>query len=227
VNIAVFGSGMVGRAISARLAELGHDVVLGTRNVEDLMSRTERGMGGQLAPFSEWHAENPAIKVATYSDAAAHGELIFNATSGSAVLDVLGLAGESNLDGKVLADISNPLDFSAGFPPSLFVCNTESLAERIQSAFPNTRVVKTLNTTNASVMVTPGQLAGGDHTMFVSGNDAGAKARITELLREFGWKDVIDLGDITMARGQEMVMPLWLRLMGALETPAFNYKIVR
>ena len=126
----------------------------------------------------------------------------------------------------MLIDIANPLDFSAGMPPTLFVKDTDSLGEQIQRAFPDAKVVKTLNTINATLMVDPAELADGDHTIFVCGDDAGAKATVTELLRSFGWKDVIDLGDITTARGTEMLLPIWLRLMAPLGTPAFNFKIV-
>jgi hypothetical protein len=138
------------------------------------------------------------------------------------------LAGEANLNGKVLIDIANPLDFSQGMPPTLTVCNTDSLGEQIQRAYPNVKVVKTLNTVNAFLMVNPGQLANADHTMFVCGNDAAAKAQVTEWLKGwFGWKDVIDLGDITNARGTEMLLPIWVRLWGALQSPMFNFKIVK
>lgn len=137
-------------------------------------------------------------------------------------------AGEANLAGKVLLDISNPLDFSRGMPPSLTVANTDSLGEQIQRALPKTRVVKSLNTVNAFLMVDPGLLAGGEHTMFVSGNDAGAKAEVTRLLKDgFGWKDVVDLGDLTNARATEMYVVLWARLYGALQNPMFNVKLVR
>ena len=158
----------------------------------------------------------------------AAADLVVNATSGAGSLDALRQAGEANLDGKVLVDVANPLDFSQGMPPSLSVSNTDCLGECIQREFPNARVVKTLNTVNASVMVNPGLVGGGDHTVFVSGNDPEAKALVTGLLTDgFGWRDVIDLGDITTARGAEMQMALWLRLMGSLGTPMFNFKVVR
>ncbi len=144
------------------------------------------------------------------------------------MLEALKLAGERNLTDKILIDIANPLDFSRGFPPSLSVCNTDSLGEQIQRAFPGAKVVKTLNTTNALVMVDPAKVAGGDHDLFVSGNDAAAKARVTELLeRWFGWNSVIDLGDITTARGPEMLLAIWVRLYGTLGTGMFNFKIAR
>ena len=226
MKIGNLGTGMVGQTIGGRLAQLGHDVMIGTRDVAETLARTAPdGMGNP--PFSAWLKQNPKVKLGTFAQAAAHGELVVNATNGFAAIDILKAAGEANLNGKTLIDISNPLDFSKGMPPTLFVKDSDSLAEQIQRAFPRANVVKTLNTMTASVMVNPGQLAGGDHTVFVSGNDAGAKAQVAELLKSFGWRDIIDVGDITTARGTEMLLPIWLRLMGALQTPLFNFKIVQ
>jgi hypothetical protein len=226
MKIGILGTGMVGQTIGGRLAQLGHDVMIGTRDVAETLARTAPdGMGNP--PFSAWLKQNPKVKLGTFAQAAAHGELVVNATNGFAAIDILKAAGEANLNGKTLIDISNPLDFSKGMPPTLFVKDSDSLAEQIQRAFPRANVVKTLNTMTASVMVNPGQLAGGDHTVFVSGNDAGAKAQVAELLKSFGWRDIIDVGDITTARGTEMLLPIWLRLMGALQTPLFNFKIVQ
>ncbi|WP_119067940.1 NADPH-dependent F420 reductase [Aggregatilinea lenta] len=225
MDIGVLGSGMVGQAISAKLVDLGHSVILGTRDVERLKMRpaTERGPA-----FAEWHAQHPAVRLGTFAEAAAHGEILFNCTSGQGSLNALEMAGQTALNGKVLIDISNPLDFSHGMPPSLTVCNTDSLAEQIQRAYPSVKVVKTLNTVTAPVMVNPASVANGDHTMFVSGDDANAKAQVVDLLKsEFGWQDVIDLGGISAARGMEMYLPLWVSLMGAQGTPMFNVKIAR
>jgi predicted dinucleotide-binding enzyme len=225
MKIAVLGTGMVGQAIASRVSGLGHDVVIGTRDPQATLARTEPdGMGNP--PFSAWAADHAAVRLATFADAAAYGELVINATSGSGALPALEQAGAANLAGKVLVDISNPLDFSNGFPPTLFVKNTDSLGEQIQRAFPEARVVKTLNTLNANLMADPKSL-GEESSVFISGNDPAAKAIVTELLHSFGHTDVIDLGDISGARGTEMLLPVWLRLMGSLGTPAFNFKIVR
>ena len=225
MKIAVLGTGMVGQALAARLSGLGHDVTIGTRDPQATLARTEPdGMGNP--PFSAWAADNADVRLATFADAAAAAELVVNATSGAAALPALELAGADNLAGKVLIDISNPLDFSQGFPPTLFVKDTDSLGEQIQRAFPEVRVVKTLNTLNANLMVDPKSL-GAESSIFVSGDDPVAKATVTELLQSFGHTDVIDLGDISTARGTEMLLPVWLRLMGALGTAAFNFKIVR
>jgi 8-hydroxy-5-deazaflavin:NADPH oxidoreductase len=228
MNISVFGSGMVGRALSAKLVERRHDVVLGTRDVEALLARTEAGMGGRVPPFADWHRDHSSVQLAPFAEAAERADLIFNATAGEATLDVLKSAGEANLDGKILIDVANALDHSTGFPPTLFVSNTESLAEQIQAMFGGAMVVKSLNTVTADVMVEPDRVAGGDHHVFVSGNDQQAKDRVVELLKtDFGWRNVIDLGDITTARGPEMYLALWLRLLGSLETSMFNIKVAR
>lgn len=215
MKIGVLGTGMVGKAISTKLVQLGHSVKMGSRT-----SNNEKA--------AEWaKASGANASQGTFADAAAFGELVFNCTSGMASLEVLKLAGANNLSGKVLIDISNPLDFSKGMPPTLSVCNADSLGEQIQRAFPAVKVVKTLNTMNCNIMVNP-SLVPGSHDVFVCGNDAGAKSKVTEILKNWiGWKSVIDLGDITSARGVEMMLPIWIRLMGALQTPNFNFKIVR
>jgi predicted dinucleotide-binding enzyme len=226
MKIAVLGTGMVGQALAGRLAELGHDVTVGTRDIAATMARTEPdGMGNP--PYSAWAAARPAVRLATFAEAAENAELLVNATSGDVSIAALEAAGADNLAGKILIDIANPLDFSRGFPPTLFVKDTDSLGEQIQAAFPQLKVVKALNTLTAALMVNPALLADGQHSVFVSGNDVDAKKTVVGLLESFGHTDVIDLGDITTARGTEMLLPVWLRLMGALNTPMFNFKIVR
>lgn len=226
MKIAVFGTGIVGQVIAKRLAGLGHSVTIGTREVASTLARTNKDPYGN-PPFSEWHKQNQTIKLSTFPDAAAWAEIIFNCTKGSGSVDVLTLAVDSNLKGKILIDISNPLDFSKGMPPFLSPGNTDSLGELIQRTFPDVRVVKTLNTMNCFLMVNPVALPG-DHNVFVSGNDAAAKTTSKDLLKSFGWKEsnIIDLGDITTARGTEQLLPIWLRLYGALQTAMFNFKIV-
>jgi len=226
MKVGVLGTGAVGRAVAGKLAELGHDVVVGTRSVDRTMAHAETDYMGN-PPFSAWQKGHATVRLATFAQAATHGEIVVNATAGTASLDALKAAGARNLAGKILIDIANPLDFSKGMPPSLSVCNTDSLGEQIQRAFPKARVVKTLNTVNNLLMVNPNLVARGDHDVFVSGNDPDAKARVTEFLEAFGWKHVIDLGDITSARGVEMVLPIWVQMMGALRTPMFNFKVAR
>jgi 8-hydroxy-5-deazaflavin:NADPH oxidoreductase len=199
MRIGMLGTGVVGQTLEGKLTELGHDVRVGSRD--------------------------PAR---SFEAAAAHGELIFNATAGAASLNALRMAGADNLSGKVLVDVSNPLDFSQGFPPSLSVCNTDSVAEQIQREFPDARVVKSLNTVNATVMVDPGSVPG-DHNIFVAGNDDGAKADVRALLEAFGWpaERVLDLGGVDAARALEMYLPLWLRLFQAAGTPQVNIQLMR
>jgi predicted dinucleotide-binding enzyme len=188
---------MVAQGLSARLAELGHSVVIGTRDANGL-----RG----------WQSSNQKVLIGSFAETAAHGEIVINATDGSASLNALSMAGEANLADKILMDVSNPFDFSNGFPPSLTVFGTDSLAEQIQRAFPSSRVVKTLNTVNVRVMTHPLEVANGDHHAFISGNDMDAKARVIELLRSFGWIHIFDLGDLSTARGAEAYALLWVRL---------------
>ena len=215
MKIAVLGTGMVGATIGTKLVALGHSVRMGSRTAHN-------------SKAVEWVKKNgPNVSQGTFADAAAFGEIIFNCTAGAASIDALKQAGEKNLRGKILIDISNPLDFSRGMPPSLTTCNTDSLAEQIQRTFPEAKVVKTLNTVNCNLQVNP-SLVPGDHDIFMSGNDPAAKSKVHEILTEwFGWKSVIDLGDISTARGTEMYLPLWVRLFGLYQTPNFNIKIVK
>ena len=213
MRIAVIGTGIVGRTLAHALAIRGHDVVVGTRDPDATAAR------------EEWTGVDLALT--TLTSAAWGVDLVVNATNGEASLAALGEVGEEHLAGKVLLDVANPLDFSQGFPPTLSVKDTDSLAEQIQRAFPAARVVKSLNTVTASVMVAPGTVGEGDSTMFVAGDDAAARVEVAGLLSELGWRDVIDLDGLHNARGMEMYLPLWVRLMGALGTAEFNLKIVR
>jgi predicted dinucleotide-binding enzyme len=199
MQIGMLGTGVVGQTLGGKLTELGHEVKVGSRDPER-----------------------------SFADAAAFGELVFNATAGTASLEALRAAGAANLAGKVLVDVANPLDFSKGFPPTLSVCNTDSLGEQIQRELPDARVVKTLNTMNADVMVNPA-LAPGDHNVFVAGDDDAARADVSSLLESFGWPAgrIMDLGGIDAARGMEMYLPLWLRMFQAVGTGHFNIAVMR
>lgn len=212
MRIGILGTGIVGQTLGRRLVQLGHKVTIGSRSATNEKA-------------AKWVAEVGAGAASgTFADAAAAAELVLNCTAGTVSMDALRQAGAKNLADKIVIDVSNPLDFSRGFPPTLTVCNTDSVAEQIQREFPDAKVVKSLNTMNAGVMVNPG-LVPGEHDVFVSGNDAAAKATVADLLRSFGWRNVIDLGDITTARGAEMILPIWLQLMGTLKTPEFNFHI--
>ena len=226
MKIGILGTGGVGRTIAEKLVQLGHEVAIGTRDVQKALARTEKTMMGG-APLPEWVKANPAIRLMTHTEAAAYGELVINATSGQGSAEALRMAGKG-INGKTLLDISNPLDFSRGMPPSLTISNTDSLGESLQREFPEARVVKGFNTLAAPLMVNPGMLPERTH-LFICGNDNGAKEEVKGLMTSFGWKtdEIIDLGDITMARGTEQILPIWVRLMGALGTPMFNFRIVK
>ena len=211
----MLGTGTVGQALAGKLVELGHEVRMGSRQA-----------GSEKAV--EWaSAAGESASEGSFADAAAFGEAVINATAGAASLDALRAAGADNLAGKVLIDVANPLDFSQGMPPTLTVCNTDSLGEQIQREFPDARVVKTLNTVNASVMVEPASVAG-SHNVFVCGDDPDAKHHVRHMLEGFGWAgdDIMDLGGIASARGMEMYLPLWLSLSRAAGTPQLNIRIV-
>jgi predicted dinucleotide-binding enzyme len=182
-------------------------------------------MAGTLREWLD-RVKNKA-RVVTFKDAAAHGELLINATHGQTSIEALQMADAGNVGPKVLIDVANELDFSKGMPPAVLSSQERCVAERIQSAFPNLRVVKSLNTITATVMVNPKSVKDGDHTVFVAGNDQGAKANVIDLLKTFGWSDILDLGDVSAARGPEMQMAMWVRLMGTLRSPHFNIKVQR
>lgn len=224
-NIGILGTGVVGRAHAARLVELGYEVIMGTQDVQKTMAQDKPDAMGNV-PFPVWHKEHAAVRLETFQEAVGQSEIVFNVLKGDVAVEVLqGLAKE--LSGKILIDVTNPLDFSKGMPPTLFVCNTDSLGEQIQKALPDVKVVKAFNTCSAPVQVNPHELVGGDHSLFIAGEDVQAKAVVTEIAKSYGWQDIIDLGGIECARGMEMLLPVWLRLWGALKTPMFNYKIVR
>ena len=225
MKFAVFGTGMVGRALATKLHELGHDVIIGTRDIATTRTRTESDAYGN-PPFSEWHTQHSSIGLTTFREAAKAGDYLVNATKGEAIMTILGDLDESLISGKILIDIANPLDFSNGMPPSLSIVNTDSLGEQIQRIYPAVRVVKTLNTMNANLMVNP-MLLDEAHDVFLSGDDARAKQFVSELLQSFGWHNPIDLGGIATARGTEMILPIWLQIYSALQTPMFNFKVVR
>ncbi|HEY3261719.1 MAG TPA: NAD(P)-binding domain-containing protein [Pseudonocardiaceae bacterium] len=214
MRIAVLGSGNVGRAVAAGLSKAGHDVVVGTRDT----SRPE---------LEQWSAES-GVPLVEQPEAGRHAEVLVNATPGQASAGALAAAGGAELDGTIVLDVANPLDFSAGFPPSLSVCNTDSLAESLQRAFPSLRVVKALNTVYMEVMVDPGQLAE-PSSLFVAGDDADAKSTVVDMLTSLGWDrdQIFDLGELAAARGAEAYVLLWLRLMRSLGTATFNVRVVR
>ena len=224
MKIGIIGAGSVGQTFAAALAAKGHDVVIGIRKVNDEELAKPRNWA---QPLNEW-VKTTKAKVGTFAEAAKHGEILFNVTSGSVSIDALNLAGVENMNGKILVDVANPLDFSNGMPASLYpnLSNTWSLGEEIQKHFPDVKVVKAFNTVAAAVMV-DASLVKQDHDLFISGNDESAKATVSKLAKEqFGWKHIIDLGDISGSRSQEALLHIWLRLWGVKGTPMFNLHVV-
>jgi len=217
MNIAVLGTGMVGNALATKLVNIGHEIMMGSRSANsDAGQEWLRSVGGKA-------------QIGTFADAAAFGETVFDCTNGANSIAALRSAGAKNLRGKILIQVGNPLDTSKGMPPTLTVCNTDSLGEQVQREFPEVRVVKALNTVNCEIMIAPSRVPG-DHDLFICGNDAAAKREVAARLSEwFGWKpgNIIDLGDITNSRGTEMFLALWVRLWGVVGNPHFNIHVVR
>ncbi len=214
MNIGVFGTGIVGQTIGNRLIELGHKVMMGSRTADNRAGLVWAKAAGSSASFS------------VYGETAKFGEMLFNCTSGTGSLSALEFAKAVDLNNKILIDVANPLDYSRGTPAILTVSNTDSLGEQIQRHHPLLKVVKALNTMNVDVMVHPERVRG-THDVFICGNDGVAKAAVTKLLTEFGWESIIDLGDITNARGMEMALPLWISLQKKLGTNIFNFKVAK
>ena len=216
MKIGVLGTGGVGQTLAGKLVQLGHDVKMGSRqagNENAVKWAEEAGKGASEGSFA---------------DAAKHGELVINATAGEHSVEALEMAGADNLAGKVVMDVSNRLGPGDGPLPAVLASDKDSVAEQIQQTFPDARVVKTLNTINAQLMVEP-SLVPSSHNIFLSGNDADAKTEATELLKSFGWPEgyIIDLGDITTARGAEMYVGFWIKLLQAFGDPTFNINVVR
>jgi predicted dinucleotide-binding enzyme len=226
MKIAIIGTGFAGRTLAAGMAERGHEVVMGTRDVAQTSVRTESDRMGNIG-FAPWALGQPTVRLTTFAEAAVGVDVVVNATAGHASIAALTEVGAINLAGKVLWDLANPLDFAHGFPPALFVKDTDSLAEQIQCAFPDTKVVKALNTMIGDLFVNPKIVAEGDHSVFVSGDDPDAKSVVTDLLTSVGWTDIIDLGALGSARATEMLVQIRLRMMSVLGTPIFNFKIAR
>ena len=226
MKISVLGTGVVGRALAGRLAGLGHEVVVGTRDPDATLARTEPDRQG-TPPYAQWQEQHPEVRLASLADAGTHAELLVNATAGGVSVDALAAAGVGDRDGLVVLDVANPLVFSTD-GPALSVANTDSLAETLQRTFPNAHVVKSLNTMNAGVMVDPDRVPG-DHVVFVAGDEASAKEAVTGLLGEFGWSAgrVVDLGGLTAARGTEMFVLLWLSMTRSFGTYDLNISVNR
>jgi len=214
MKIGILGTGMVGETLGTKFVQLGHQVKMGSRTANNENA-------------AKWKAKNGAnASAGTFADAAAFGEMVFLCLKGDVEMQVVRAVGAKPFDNKPVIDVSNPLDFSHGMPPSLSICNTNSLGEEVQKALPSAKVIKTLNIVNCEIMVEPNK-AGTQPTMFLCGNDSGAKTQTAKLLKSLGWTDIIDLGDITKSRATEMLLPIWLSLMQTLGHVHFGFKVVR
>jgi hypothetical protein len=227
MKIAVLGTGAVGRTLAGKLDQLDHDVVIGTRDVDQTLARTEPAGHGHVS-YAEWQQTHPAVRLLPFPEAGAHGDVVLNATAGANSLAALEAVGSENLAGKVLLDLALPLDLSQGIPPEFTIGTSDSLGELIQRTFPDARVVKSLNTVFMDVMVEPSRIPG-QHNLFIAGDDNAAKETVTSLLLEFGWPEdaVLDLGGIRGARGAESYSQLYFLLVGTLGTFDFNIAVVR
>jgi len=214
MKIGILGTGMVGETLGTKFVQLGHQVKMGSRTANNENA-------------AKWVAKNGTnASAGTFAQAAEFGDMVFLCLKGDVEMDVVRSVGQKAFGNKPVIDVSNPLDFSRGMPPSLSICNTNSLGEEVQKALPSARVVKTLNIVNCEVMVEPNK-AGAQPTMLICGNDSKAKADVTTLLKSLGWTDIIDLGDITKSRATEMLLPIWLSLMQTLGHAYFGFKVVR
>jgi len=205
------GSGVVGQALGSGFASRGHEVMIGSRNPgSDKLKAwvTKAGKKGSTGTFAQ---------------AAAFGTTLVLATLGGAAEEAIDLAGPSNFQGKLLIDVTNPLDFSKGMPPGLLFGTTDSLGERIQRKLPGAKVVKCFNTVGNSHMVDPTYR---DLEMLICGNDKAAKDAVRKILAEFGWKGAIDVGGIEGARWLEALVPLWVRVGIALNNWNNVFKVL-
>jgi 8-hydroxy-5-deazaflavin:NADPH oxidoreductase len=215
-KIGILGTGMVGNTMGTRLIEMGYEVKMGSRSANNKVA-------------ADWvSGKGSKASAGTFAEAAAFGEVVFICLKGDAVIPVIKSIDPALFNGKIVIDISNPLDFSKGMPPSLLsgLENTNSLGEEVQKTLPGAKVVKTLNIVNTQIMVTPDKLKP-QASMFVAGNDEEARKVVTELLKAFGWQDIHDLGDITAARAMEMMLPIWVRILVTTNNPHFGFRLVK
>jgi predicted dinucleotide-binding enzyme len=194
MKVGVLGSGAVAQTLAAGFLKHGHDVAVGTRNP---------------AKLSDWQKTYAAARVCSFADAAASADLVVLAVKGTAAADALRQAGAGNVAGKVVVDTTNPI---ADAPPDqgvlqFFTSLGESLMERLQRDFSAARFVKAFNSVGAALMVNP-RLEGGPPSMFICGNDSGAKQTVKGILDQFGW-DTVDLGTAEAARAIEPLCILW------------------
>lgn len=196
MKVGVLGSGIVGRVLGNAFLKEGHEVMIGTR---DPLKEDVRN----------WQSENPGGKAGTYVESAVFGEFIVLAVGGLVAEEVLGLAGKTNIAGKIIIDATNPI---AAVPPQngvlkFFTNLDRSLMEELQAAFPDSKFVKAFNSVGNALMYKPG-FDGTLPTMFICGNDSSAKEFVTLILDNFGW-ETADMGSVEAARAIEPLCILW------------------
>jgi predicted dinucleotide-binding enzyme len=208
IKIGILGTGGVGRTLAVKLFSEGHEVMIGTRNVDETLSKTESDAAGNL-PFKEWQEENHNINLGTFADAAKFGEAIILATLGIVTLNAIDMSGKENFKNKVVIDTTNPLDFSKGVPPQFTATPGNSLGEQIQKHIPEARLVKAFNTIGAHIMINP-KREEGIPDLFIAGNDESVKNQFKDLIGNWGWGSIIDMGDISQAYWLETFAMLWI-----------------
>lgn len=211
-KVGILGSGVVGKQLASGFAKHGYDVMIGSRDPAKLEA-WKKQVKGKLA-------------TGTFADTAAFGSIVVLATVGTGTDSAIDLAGVGNFAGKLVLDATNPLDFSHGMPPGLWVGTTDSLGERVQRKLPSAKVVKCFNTVGNTRMIDP-KFSEGTPPMLICGNDAAAKRETAEILRELGWPGAFDVGDMSGARWLEALVPLWVRAAQALNTYEHAFKVVR
>jgi 8-hydroxy-5-deazaflavin:NADPH oxidoreductase len=209
MKVGIFGTGMVGRILAEKFVDGGNEVMIGTRNIEDTLAKTGQDSMRNI-PYKEWQEKNPSVKLGTFRDAAKFGEIIFIATFGNAATEAIQSAGIENFTGKIIIDTTNPLDPSKGVPPAFTATIGNSLGEQIQRLLPEAKVVKAFNTLGMAIIVNP-KREEGDPVLFIAGNDESAKKQVEEIARSWGWKDIVDFGDISEAFWLEAFGMIWIR----------------
>jgi len=219
MNIGILGTGTVGETIATALIDRRHHVMIGSR----------QGGGEKALAWVKKAGKN--AQEGTFDTAAQYGELLFICLNGEHALRALEMVAPEHVAGKIVVDVTNPLDFTYGMPPRVLEeYSAVSLGERIQQALPTAHVVKALNTVTAALMVDARKVAKGEHTLFLCGNDKDAKNKVAHFLADnFYWKGdhLIDLGGIAASRVVEGLVPLWVQLWQSLGTPMFNFRVVQ
>lgn len=207
MKVGIFGTGNVGRTIAEKFASEGNEVMIGTRDVEDTLAKTEPDAMGNPA-YKAWQKNNLRVKLGSFEDTAKFGELIVISTSGNAAKKAIELGGKENFSGKIVIDMTNPVESSV--PPKYYGEFGNSIGEQVQHLLPEAKVVKTFNQMGVQIVVNP-QREDGDPVLFLAGNDTEAKLQVSEIAKKWGWKEVVDFGDISQSFWLETLVMLWIQ----------------